>query len=61
MNPIIRLQISTLDPSDGSGCWRRFASNRDLGLIFFLAIVMGNLVKEDQEETSPNHELQLVS
>jgi len=40
------VQISTLKINDPDDCWRKFLSNKYLGMILFTAIVLGNLVKE---------------
>ncbi|XP_003414159.3 4-hydroxybenzoate polyprenyltransferase, mitochondrial [Loxodonta africana] len=48
-------QISTLDIHRPEDCWDKFASNRTIGLIIFLGIVLGNLQKEKKtEETKKN-------
>ncbi|KAK2497665.1 hypothetical protein MC885_016837 [Smutsia gigantea] len=41
-------QIYTLDIHRPEDCWDKFTSNRTLGLIVFLGIVLGNLWKEKQ-------------
>lgn len=48
------LQIYSLDINKAEDCWKKFASNRNLGLLLFLGIVLGNLWKrnESQDETS---------
>ncbi len=42
-------QVGTLDARDGPGCGRRFAANRDLGLILFVGIVLGTLLTSREE------------
>ncbi|XP_060763057.1 4-hydroxybenzoate polyprenyltransferase, mitochondrial isoform X2 [Neoarius graeffei] len=46
-------QIYSLDINKPEDCWKKFASNRNLGLLLFLGIVLGNLWKrmESQYET----------
>ncbi|XP_076747172.1 4-hydroxybenzoate polyprenyltransferase, mitochondrial-like [Maylandia zebra] len=39
-------QIYTLDINKPEDCWKKFVSNRNLGLLLFLGIVVGNLWKE---------------
>nr|XP_023657019.1 4-hydroxybenzoate polyprenyltransferase, mitochondrial [Paramormyrops kingsleyae]XP_023657028.1 4-hydroxybenzoate polyprenyltransferase, mitochondrial [Paramormyrops kingsleyae]XP_023657036.1 4-hydroxybenzoate polyprenyltransferase, mitochondrial [Paramormyrops kingsleyae] len=39
-------QIYTVDINKPDDCWKKFASNRNLGLLLFLGIVAGNLWKE---------------
>ncbi|XP_068167540.1 4-hydroxybenzoate polyprenyltransferase, mitochondrial [Antennarius striatus] len=48
-------QIYTLDISKPEDCWKKFVSNRNLGLLLFFGIVAGNLWKvrrntENEEE-----------
>ncbi|XP_061116697.1 4-hydroxybenzoate polyprenyltransferase, mitochondrial [Conger conger] len=38
-------QIYTLDINKPEDCWKKFVSNRNLGLLLFLGIVFGNLWK----------------
>lgn len=38
-------QIYTLDINKPEDCWKKFVSNRNLGLLLFLGIVIGNLWK----------------
>ncbi|KAJ8356929.1 hypothetical protein SKAU_G00197230 [Synaphobranchus kaupii] len=38
-------QIFTLDINKPEDCWNKFVSNRNLGLVLFLGIVIGNLWK----------------
>ncbi|XP_036891519.1 4-hydroxybenzoate polyprenyltransferase, mitochondrial [Sturnira hondurensis] len=48
-------QIYTLDIHRPEDCWDKFASNRTVGLILFLGIVLGNLWKEKKtDETKKN-------
>ncbi|XP_066241037.1 4-hydroxybenzoate polyprenyltransferase, mitochondrial [Saccopteryx leptura] len=48
-------QIYTLDIHRPEDCWHKFASNRTIGIIVFLGIVLGNLWKEKKtEETKKN-------
>ncbi|KAK1345774.1 hypothetical protein QTO34_008238 [Cnephaeus nilssonii] len=48
-------QIYTLDIHRPEDCWDKFASNRTIGLIVFLGIVLGNLWKEKKtDETKKN-------
>ncbi|XP_075879121.1 4-hydroxybenzoate polyprenyltransferase, mitochondrial [Nelusetta ayraudi] len=42
-------QIYTLDTNKPEDCWRKFVSNRNLGLLLFLGIVAGNLWKERKD------------
>ncbi|XP_017307270.1 4-hydroxybenzoate polyprenyltransferase, mitochondrial [Ictalurus punctatus] len=46
-------QIYSLDINSPEDCWKKFASNRNLGLLLFLGIVLGNLWKrkDSQYET----------
>ncbi|KAM9393633.1 4-hydroxybenzoate polyprenyltransferase, mitochondrial [Pholidichthys leucotaenia] len=39
-------QIYTLDINKPEDCWRKFVSNKNLGLLLFLGIVIGNLWKQ---------------
>ncbi|XP_004391032.2 4-hydroxybenzoate polyprenyltransferase, mitochondrial isoform X1 [Trichechus manatus latirostris] len=43
-------QIYTLDIHRPEDCWDKFVSNRTIGLILFLGIVLGNLRKEKKTE-----------
>ncbi|KAI5278797.1 4-hydroxybenzoate polyprenyltransferase, mitochondrial [Manis pentadactyla] len=43
-------QIYTLDIHRPEDCWNKFTSNRTLGLIVFLGIVLGNLWKEKKTD-----------
>ncbi|XP_069482219.1 4-hydroxybenzoate polyprenyltransferase, mitochondrial isoform X2 [Ambystoma mexicanum] len=38
-------QIYTLDIDKAEDCWKKFTSNRTLGLVLFMGIVLGNLWK----------------
>ncbi|XP_028824007.1 4-hydroxybenzoate polyprenyltransferase, mitochondrial [Denticeps clupeoides] len=40
-------QIYTLDINKPENCWKRFSSNRNLGILLFLGIVTGTLWKEN--------------
>ncbi|CAK6959825.1 -hydroxybenzoate polyprenyltransferase%2C mitochondrial [Scomber scombrus] len=51
-------QIYTLDINKPEDCWKKFVSNRNLGLLLFLGIVAGNLWKERRETLLQNEELQ---
>ncbi|XP_019731743.1 4-hydroxybenzoate polyprenyltransferase, mitochondrial [Hippocampus comes] len=42
-------QISTLDVDEPEDCWKKFVSNRNLGLLLLLGIVAGNLWKGRRE------------
>lgn len=47
---VLLLQIYTLDIHRPEDCWDKFTSNRTLGLIIFLGIVLGNLWKEKKTD-----------
>lgn len=49
-------QIYTLDINKPEDCWKKFVSNRNLGLLLFLGIVAGNLWKERRETLLQNEE-----
>ncbi|KAI3372625.1 hypothetical protein L3Q82_023104 [Scortum barcoo] len=49
-------QIYTLDINKPEDCWKKFVSNRNLGLLLFLGIVAGNLWKERKETLLQNEE-----
>uniref|UniRef100_G3PKM9 4-hydroxybenzoate polyprenyltransferase, mitochondrial n=1 Tax=Gasterosteus aculeatus TaxID=69293 RepID=G3PKM9_GASAC len=49
-------QIYTLDINKPEDCWKKFSSNRNLGLLLLLGIVAGNLWKERRETLQPNEE-----
>ncbi|XP_066512562.1 4-hydroxybenzoate polyprenyltransferase, mitochondrial-like [Hoplias malabaricus] len=42
-------QIYSLDINKPEDCWKKFASNRNVGLLLFLGIVVGNLWKKRNE------------
>lgn len=46
---LLCFQIYTLDINKAEDCWKKFVSNRNLGLLLFLGIVTGNLWKERRE------------
>ncbi|KAJ7327181.1 hypothetical protein JRQ81_016940 [Phrynocephalus forsythii] len=45
-------QIYTLDIHNPEDCWKKFISNRTLGLLLFSGIVLGNLQKSKNPEES---------
>lgn len=45
----LNLQIYSLDINKPEDCWKKFASNRNLGLLLFLGIVLGNLWKRTEK------------
>ncbi|XP_029365772.1 4-hydroxybenzoate polyprenyltransferase, mitochondrial [Echeneis naucrates] len=49
-------QIHTLDINKPEDCWKKFVSNRNLGLLLFLGIVAGNLWKERRESLLQNED-----
>ncbi|XP_035515059.1 4-hydroxybenzoate polyprenyltransferase, mitochondrial [Morone saxatilis] len=49
-------QIYTLDINKPEDCWKKFVSNRNLGLLLFLGIVAGNLWKERRDTLLQNEE-----
>lgn len=49
------LQIHTLDIHRPEDCWDKFTSNRTVGLILFLGIVLGNLQKEKKTQATKNN------
>ncbi|XP_068461380.1 4-hydroxybenzoate polyprenyltransferase, mitochondrial [Clinocottus analis] len=49
-------QIYTLDINKPEDCWKKFSSNRNLGLLLLLGIVTGNLWKERRETLILNKE-----
>ncbi|KAI7812807.1 4-hydroxybenzoate polyprenyltransferase, mitochondrial [Triplophysa rosa] len=51
-------QIYTVDINRPEDCWKKFASNRNLGLLLFLGIVTGNLWKKRNDD---QYEMQLNS
>ncbi|XP_038155823.1 4-hydroxybenzoate polyprenyltransferase, mitochondrial [Cyprinodon tularosa] len=42
-------QIYTVDINKAEDCWKQFSSNRNLGLLLFLGILVGNLLKGSKE------------
>lgn len=44
-------QIYTLDIDKPEDCWKKFASNRTVGVLLFVGIVLGNLWKRKNSET----------
>ncbi|XP_043917052.1 4-hydroxybenzoate polyprenyltransferase, mitochondrial [Protopterus annectens] len=42
-------QVYTLDMNDPENCWKKFTSNRSLGLLLFVGIVLGNLWRKEKE------------
>ncbi|CAO2639198.1 4-hydroxybenzoate polyprenyltransferase, mitochondrial [Lemmus lemmus] len=44
-------QIYTVDIHRPEDCWNKFTSNRTLGILLFIGIVLGSLWKEKVEET----------
>ncbi|XP_077571246.1 4-hydroxybenzoate polyprenyltransferase, mitochondrial [Stigmatopora nigra] len=47
-------QIYTLEMNKPEDCWRKFVSNRNLGLILLLGIIVGNLWKQRQYHGEPS-------
>ncbi|XP_062991832.1 4-hydroxybenzoate polyprenyltransferase, mitochondrial [Elgaria multicarinata webbii] len=45
-------QIYTLDIHNSEDCWKKFSSNRTVGLLLFIGIVLGNLWKRETPEKS---------
>ncbi|XP_038614733.1 4-hydroxybenzoate polyprenyltransferase, mitochondrial [Tachyglossus aculeatus] len=43
-------QIYTLDTQKPEDCWNKFSSNRTVGLLLFIGIILGNLRKEKEPE-----------
>ncbi|XP_042524376.1 4-hydroxybenzoate polyprenyltransferase, mitochondrial [Dipodomys spectabilis] len=43
-------QIYTLDIHSPADCWHKFVSNRTVGMILFLGIILGNLWKEKKTD-----------
>lgn len=43
------LQISTLNINDPKSCWKTFKSNQKIGLLIFLGIIGGTLVKKQKD------------
>lgn len=48
-------QIYTLDIHSPADCWDKFTSNRTIGIIVFLGIVLGNLWKEKKTDEAKEH------
>ncbi|KAI4876555.1 hypothetical protein NFI96_016595, partial [Prochilodus magdalenae] len=48
-------QIYSLDIHKPEDCWKKFASNRNLGLVLFLGIVIGNLWKKRDDSQYETH------
>lgn len=44
-------QIYTVDIHRAEDCWEKFTSNRTVGLLLFLGIVLGNLYKDKPDKT----------
>lgn len=42
-------QVYTLDISDPENCWKKFSSNRSLGVLLFVGIVLGSLWRKEKE------------
>uniref|UniRef100_A0A1A8FNH0 4-hydroxybenzoate polyprenyltransferase, mitochondrial n=2 Tax=Nothobranchius korthausae TaxID=1143690 RepID=A0A1A8FNH0_9TELE len=49
-------QIYMVDINNAGDCWKRFVSNRNLGLGLLLGIVAGNLWKESRKSSVQNEE-----
>lgn len=43
-------QIYTVDIHRAEDCWEKFTSNRTVGLLLFLGIVLGNLYKDKPDK-----------
>ncbi|ERE88254.1 protoheme IX farnesyltransferase [Cricetulus griseus] len=52
-------QIYTVDIHRPEDCWDKFTSNRTLGILLFLGIVLGNLWKEKKEETKQPEDVRM--
>ncbi|XP_072520938.1 4-hydroxybenzoate polyprenyltransferase, mitochondrial [Salminus brasiliensis] len=48
-------QIYSLDIYKPDDCWKKFASNRNVGLLLFLGIVVGNLWKKRNDSQYETH------
>ncbi|XP_061439130.1 4-hydroxybenzoate polyprenyltransferase, mitochondrial [Rhineura floridana] len=48
-------QIYTLDIHNPEDCWKKFSSNRTIGLLLFIGIVLGNLWKRKNPEETKKH------
>eukprot|EP00079_Xenopus_tropicalis_P011033 XP_002936501.1 PREDICTED: 4-hydroxybenzoate polyprenyltransferase, mitochondrial [Xenopus tropicalis] len=44
-------QIYTLDINSAEDCWKKFSSNRNVGILLFIGIVLGNLWKSQDAST----------
>ncbi len=49
MHYICAFQISTVNLDDPEDCGKKFRSNRNLGLILWLCIIAGNLLKPEAD------------
>lgn len=49
-------QIRTLDIHSPADCWDKFSSNRTVGIILFLGIILGNLWKEKTDKAKENED-----
>lgn len=49
-------QIHTLDIHSPADCWDKFTSNRTIGIILFLGIILGNLWKEKKTDETKESE-----
>ena len=47
---ILCAQIYRVDLDNPDDCGAKFRSNRDLGIVFWLCIMAGNLLKKKEEE-----------
>lgn len=55
MKWFILLQLYTVDLNNPDDCAKKFRSNSQLGLVMFLGIVLGTLLKKEEESSSkPN-------
>uniref|UniRef100_A0AC35TZP2 4-hydroxybenzoate polyprenyltransferase, mitochondrial n=1 Tax=Rhabditophanes sp. KR3021 TaxID=114890 RepID=A0AC35TZP2_9BILA len=45
-------QVGTVNINNGDDCWKKFKSNHYLGLLLFMGIVGGTLLKEDKKVNS---------
>lgn len=48
--PVALLQISTVDLTNAEDCGKKFRSNRNLGFLLWVSIVLSNLLKPNTEE-----------
>ncbi|KAM9811041.1 4-hydroxybenzoate polyprenyltransferase, mitochondrial [Neosynchiropus ocellatus] len=53
-------QIYTVDIDKPEDCWKKFVSNRTLGMLIFLGIVAGNLWKDKEEVLLQKEELKTL-